>query len=336
MKTCYMCNKELKANESSHIHCCAKNNGINLNKDDLMFNQIEHQTGTSIRDVFFDLYVNKNYTYKNFKKEFDMSSKQVDFMLKYLKIKKRNKNLSKILKADSYKQTCLEKYGTENYNNRDKYKETCLEKYGINNAGGEKEFIKKACKTKLEKYGNVAFAFKNKTHSEKIDIIKQAWAGAKIWRENLTDEEKEKISKEISVRSKNRWAKMSECEKTYFIQKITNFKSKLEQRVYEAIVKLNPKRQYWIGRMSYDFKISKNIILEVNGDYWHANPKKYKEDDIILYPKKGLKKAKSIWEKDRLKKETAEKFGYKVFYLWENEIKKMTDEEILNFVKKII
>ncbi len=38
-------------------------------------------------------------------------------------------------------------------------------------------------------------------------------------------------------------------------------------------------------KYAYDFKlVDTNILLEINGDYWHANPVKYHANDIIHYP----------------------------------------------------
>jgi hypothetical protein len=44
------------------------------------------------------------------------------------------------------KQTCLDRYGNENYNNLDQFKKTCLEKYGVENfvhTEKYKELVKK-------------------------------------------------------------------------------------------------------------------------------------------------------------------------------------------------
>lgn len=43
-----------------------------------------------------------------------------------------------------------------------------------------------------------------------------------------------------------------------------------------------------------------------------------------------------IWNKDLKKKEFIEKRGFKIFYLWETNMNKMTDVEIINFLKKIL
>jgi len=59
------------------------------------------------------------------------------------------------------------------------------------------------------------------------------------------------------------------------------------------------------------------IIIEINGNYWHANPKIYNKEDIIKYPF-GEVKANDIWKKDKAKTTEAEKNGYKVFTVWED------------------
>lgn len=69
-----------------------------------------------------------------------------------------------------------------------------------------------------------------------------------------------------------------------------------------------------------DIKLTnKKIVIEVNGDMWHANPQKYKPRDIIN-TWAGPQTAKQIWEKDKIKKEHIESFGYKVLYIWEYDI----------------
>ena len=71
--------------------------------------------------------------------------------------------------------------------------------------------------------------------------------------------------------------------------------------------------------------------MEVNGDFFHANPIKYKADDIIPLPR--IKKtAQELWDKDERKKKIAEKFGYQVVYIWENEINKCYDEKDLEIL----
>jgi len=52
------------------------------------------------------------------------------------------------------KQTKLERYGNENYNNMEKNKKTCLERYGKESYSSTEMFPMQVKQTKLERYGN--------------------------------------------------------------------------------------------------------------------------------------------------------------------------------------
>ena len=72
------------------------------------------------------------------------------------------------------------------------------------------------------------------------------------------------------------------------------------------------------------------LVIEVNGSFWHANPKKYKPEDTFptFY---GKMSAKEIWLKDQIKKNHIESFGYIVETIWDDEI---TKENISNLLKR--
>jgi len=73
-------------------------------------------------------------------------------------------------------------------------------------------------------------------------------------------------------------------------------------------------------RFVFDFLLpDKKTIIEVNGDYWHANPLIYREDDMISHPG-GKVKVKDIWERDKRKIDYATKIGYNVIVIWEYDI----------------
>ena len=89
------------------------------------------------------------------------------------------------------------------------------------------------------------------------------------------------------------------------------------------------KYMYWKKTnqaFAYDF-IFKDKIIEFNGDYWHCNPKLYEPD---FYNKVKQKTAQEIWENDKIKKECAEFYGYKLLYVWEYDY--INDKE--NIIKK--
>lgn len=99
--------------------------------------------------------------------------------------------------------------------------------------------------------------------------------------------------------------------------------SLLEQQVADSLTKRNIKftRQYQIdNRFSYDFYLHDfNVIIEVNGTYWHADPRIFSHDDIINYPYGSICAGKK-WKKDEIKNTYAVKKGYIVEVIWELDI----------------
>ena len=76
-----------------------------------------------------------------------------------------------------------------------------------------------------------------------------------------------------------------------------------------------------------DFYIpSLNLIIEVDGNFWHCNPKKYPKD--YFHP--VLKKySYEIWNKDKSRDEEVIKLGYKVLRFWEGEFDQNIVQESL-------
>lgn len=68
-------------------------------------------------------------------------------------------------------------------------------------------------------------------------------------------------------------------------------------------------------RYQYDFRVKEsNIIIEVQGDYWHCNPKMYPNGPIS-------DRQRFKMQRDDEKKSYAEDHGYSVLYVWEDELK---------------
>ena len=100
-----------------------------------------------------------------------------------------------------------------------------------------------------------------------------------------------------------------------------NFNDKLENIIPEKYTLLSGNNEKFIRDKDRVFKydltiIDLKLIFEFNGDYWHCNPEKWTADQIN---KSKNKTAKEIWDYDLAKKNTAEKHGYKVIYIWESE-----------------
>lgn len=72
--------------------------------------------------------------------------------------------------------------------------------------------------------------------------------------------------------------------------------------------------QYNIQRYLCDFvDIENKVIFKVNGDYWHANPILYNENDLTNQQKLNVKQ-------DINSNKFFSKLGYKVCVIWESEI----------------
>jgi G:T-mismatch repair DNA endonuclease (very short patch repair protein) len=123
------------------------------------------------------------------------------------------------------------------------------------------------------------------------------------------------------------WIELSDEQKDFLMDKIY---SSLETRVSSSLDKLNitHTKRFMIGKRFFDIKV-KDILIDVNSDLWHANPMIYKENDIIRLPFKNVK-AKVIWQRDLSKKLLAESCGYRVYYIWESDIKDLSDDDIMS------
>lgn len=61
----------------------------------------------------------------------------------------------------------------------------------------------------------------------------------------------------------------------------------------------------------YDIKID-NVLIEIQGLYWHADKRFYKETDIV-----HNELAKDIWQHDENKKLVGERNNYYILYVYE-------------------
>jgi G:T-mismatch repair DNA endonuclease (very short patch repair protein) len=254
-----------------------------------------------------------------------------------------------------------------------KKKKTFLNHYGVDNIFKDSEFKEKLNKIMLDKYGKLRLTnpfkikeyYKNLTVEELHELSNLNKKKSLHFWDNVTDEQllkwKDKKSKSakdywrtapeqiikeyrkrFSKTVKKWWNDLSDEEKNRItisrIKRLSNnFVSKLEKRVGNVLYDLGITytSQFQLRFYSFDFLIGKKVLLEVNGDFWHANPLFYKGSDIMPFPG-GSKTVQQIWSKDKRKKTYAEKRGYKIIYIWENDIKKLDEKELLFFIKNKI
>jgi len=87
-----------------------------------------------------------------------------------------------------------------------------------------------------------------------------------------------------------------------------------EKSFKELLEELNIKyeTQKIVGGKIYDFYIpSKNMLIEVDGNYWHAKDKEIKDMSLVQ---------KKIFYNDLKKNVIAKNSGYDIERVWENEI----------------
>ena len=358
---CFICKQEIKSKNGKHIYYCAKKNNLKLDRTSIRYEQICYNVGFKINKEFFEKkYVKEKWSLPDFKKEFGLAYKQTQFLLKYFGINIRNIQESASLNKtrEKYKKTCKEKYGVDNVSKvgdvKEKKKKTFLKHYGVDNIWKDKEYYiwlhqhmldKYGAKSLPNKYGNMKKWWDSLADDQKKKMsIKREITRKKNW-DNLTEKQKKIITKKRSDIHKKYWASLTDDQKNAFIKKRLKsnnrgfFSSKLEVRVSESLQKngINYKWQFWIAGKVYDFRINHTkTLIEVNGDYWHASPRKYKSNDLINYPYEHDVLANTVWKKDFEKRKLASKYGYNVLYIWEYDINRMDDDQLDEYVLEML
>lgn len=90
--------------------------------------------------------------------------------------------------------------------------------------------------------------------------------------------------------------------------------SKLEFTFADILIGLGVEftHQYEVDGFDYDFYIpAKNLLIEVDGDYWHGHPDKFPELNAMQRKNKGL---------DRLKTKHAADRNFQLLRFWEKDI----------------
>lgn len=71
---------------------------------------------------------------------------------------------------------------------------------------------------------------------------------------------------------------------------------------------------YWVDELC----IERKIIVEINGDYSHANPKLFHSDALIRFPGQSFL-AREKWEQDKRRTNNLIRKGYQVLIIWESD-----------------
>lgn len=321
MIKCY-CGKEYQDKRSLAIH---------INRKDDNLNKLDKEK------VLVELVYGKN--------------KIEDAINRYLKeevslscLESEGLDLNKYFQLLGIKRTSKQERATERYKN--KFKNSVFEKYGVDNISKSEEYKKKKSETVMKNYGVSHNFLVKETKNKSQNGINKVFSNP-ILKKKMQDKYKQtclekygvdnvakvkEVREKSSKTKKEKFAKLTLEEKRKLTEKAraswhqqNSWVSKIELRIRSILQKMNVKfkTNETLFNYNYDIVID-NILIEINGDFWHGNPLHFEPGEKLF----ETLTVDEVWEKDRVKKETAENNGKTVYVLWETEINESTDEEL--------
>lgn len=208
-------------------------------------------------------------------------------------------------------------------------------KWSVKHAKNHPEVKKRTENTNLNKYGE-------KHNFSKNHPSRKKWEERLLKEEGITN-----VFQRESVKNKSIDTILKKYGKELWLQAVTTrgsgIISKLNKMVFSILEEndINFSIEFKIKRKdgyyySYDILLENNKIIEINGDYWHGNPKIYKKDDIILKNSSKEYKVEDKWKYDKAKITFIKEKGYEVLIVWEKELKENFDkvkEKILKYAR---
>jgi len=164
------------------------------------------------------------------------------------------------------------------------------------------------------------------------EAIKRKWENDHEYRNKMSDivfSDEEKARRSKWLKEKNQDLKFR--EKLFLSSK--NRLSKLHQKIREELnldelgfISEQRVLKYFVDELNEE----KKLIVEIYGDYPHANPKKYSEDFIVrLYGQSFTASEKR--EQDLFRKNKLEEAGYTVIVVWESDDMEEKKKQIISF-----
>lgn len=214
-----------------------------------------------------------------------------------------------------------------------------------NNWGHNPEAQKKSKETQREMYQNGELVIWNKGLTKEdprvkdnIEKITQNPERNRKISEALTGRETtEEAKQKLREKANKRWSDPKEREKQrhnrleYFKSQKIKEKSQLEYNFEKILDLLNIEyeNQFRFEGYLFDFKIKeKNILIEVDGDFFHCNP------DVHGEPKYDIQE--NTINNDKNKNTIVETSEYKLLRFWENDINNNPDEVIKELKQHIV
>lgn len=241
-------------------------------------------------------------------------------------------------------QVCLQRYGKKRINNPaaisaarklftkerkkeiyEKYKNTCISKYGT---GYGKIFGERLSAVKQSFNDEKKKEIKDKRQKTLDERYGDFGSYLSVLKNNYSEDKKEIINEKRKTTNIDRYGT---CVPSLANGSISGLEKRIQKILIDADI--NWIKQFEYKHKFYDLYLPDfNTIIEVHGNYWHANPSMYQASDVILYPGNNMKTAEEVWKKDINKQVLVEAIGMHVIILWEDFIRTTQDNEILNFI----
>ena len=342
---CPFCGCELKRGNNSHL-CNEKKKFLeNLNIDDLKEKYVDKEY--SIKDITEYLNEkNKDILFSNIPDSFARRLVK-QYLSSFYRNVKSSTNTSK--KKEKYENTMMDRFGCKhnfekNCESRKKWEKRLFEEEGITNVFQRESVKEKILSTMLEKYGSI----------EEIKKVRGFYSTKEGFQEKYGDNweiEWEKCIQSKRTMSqdfyKDRYGEDWESYWNTHLEKVKN-RSKggnlngLNKKCYDILEKYNIlfEPEFPISKTNtscgkgyyyfYDIKIS-NLLIELNGTYWHCDPRKYNATDIVKFPNNTLKRVQDIWDKDKDKINHAIQNGFYIETIWEYDF---SEDKLIEILKK--
>lgn len=198
------------------------------------------------------------------------------------------------------------------------YEHAMLKKHGVKRPFQKKEFLQKACQTRIDLYGKPYPMQRDDVKKKHAEVMIKKWgrpnyfSNFNMWKEY--DFFKRGFISKFELEVANICNEIFGDETRSCITKKPKFYSETEDRYYSPDF-YDPKR---------------NFIIEFNGDYFHANPELYDEHKIFnagkTYGEIRLSEVKRY--------ESLKQFCDTVYIVWENNWKK-NKLEVIELLKEI-
>lgn len=285
------------------------NRGLDLQKATYKLSEVQKKRSKRSKEYWLSRGFSEIETKEKISEYQDFVSKPV-FIKKYGTKEGTKKYEEFVLKLKTSSKRSLEYWISLGFSN-EKAKNK-LSEHQDNNS--KKSFIKRyGTKEGTKKYKK--FSFKRKLTSK--------WSFLYWMSKGHSETEAKKIVSKIQTDFATR-------DRHFFESK----KSKIEQRFFDFVSSKiqGCKQNETIQNMYPDILIG-NLVIEINGDYWHCNPKQWKakEKNTSL----GLL-AEEKWKNDEKRVQKIKDAGYKMMVIWESDLNRNGYDFYLSEIKKTI